>query len=663
MSDITLTSAPVTWRVANLIQGATARGANGYVEFEAEAVAVHHGGLTWLPSPQRAEMVDGTLAPISLPINDPDIWNWRVTPRLGVVWEPFHVNVEEGGTDLASAAIVPGKGPVKVVQGPAGASVVDFRDTGDGALVLILSDGTESPPVPFTRGPAGPPNKIEIGTVIRGDEAYASLSGAAPNQRLNLTLPKGDPGNPEDLIDATPEQRGLMSANDKAHLDDTPTRAEVVESTERTLTVTNSVADNFEAITPRYVTRLEMRGNNTTQGLGRDSMGRWYVTQVYGPSANRDVSITRLDAGGRQLDTSIWKQGGHGAGLGFEEINGDVWIWIWWNTEGEGKKNVLRRWKYVPGRTVQPNDSSVQVMPDYFSNVPGFVGVNLAINQRLDLFAIAVRTTTDTTVDTVQLRRLSEYKAGIDNVIAQLPPISLSANGAFQGIVVTMEHCYIHRGMSGAWPQSPHIDQYRWSDGKRIGQKDLSHLPYQGAADGGKAEAEGMIAEYDSAGRMALTFNIETGASGANIHNLWTIEPKDYQADAGVGASLQRLYAPLRWVDVPLASGHAYRSDSYKLQVAKDASGMVHLRGHMSTQGFPSPLTSAETFATVPLEYRPESEVRFLGFRSGLPSLTVGGYISASTGDMVLQADSNNSEGPRPNGHFALITQPWQAKS
>lgn len=212
MADITLTAAPVTWQVANLIQGSKARGANGYVEFEASAVAVHHGGLMWLPSPQRAEMADGVLAPIDLPINDAEVWNWRVTPHLGVTWEPFHINVEEGGTNLASAAIVPGKGPVKVVQGPAGASVVDFRDTGDGALVLVLSDGTESPPIPFTRGPQGPANEIEIGTVLRGDEAYASLSGDAPHQVLNLVLPKGDPGDPNELVDATTEQRGLMSA-------------------------------------------------------------------------------------------------------------------------------------------------------------------------------------------------------------------------------------------------------------------------------------------------------------------------------------------------------------------------------------------------------------------------------------------------------------------
>lgn len=265
MADITLTSAPVTWQVANQIQGSTARGANGYIEAEAEAVAVHHGGLMWLPSPQRVEMVDGILKPVSLPINDPEVWNWKITPHLGVHWEPFHVNVEAGGTDLATAAIVPGKGPVKVVQGPAGASVTDFRDTGDGSLVLVLSDGTESPPIPFTRGPAGPANEIEIGTVLRGDEPYAALIGEAPHQVLNMILPKGDPGDPEDLIDATPERRGLMSATDKAHLDDTPARGEVVEKASSKIIAGRAAAEDWD---PGY----DIGDGGTVVALGDEAM-------------------------------------------------------------------------------------------------------------------------------------------------------------------------------------------------------------------------------------------------------------------------------------------------------------------------------------------------------------------------------------------------------
>lgn len=43
-------------------------------------------------------------------------------------------------------------------------------------------------------GPPGPANILTIGNVTKGDEASASITGTSPNQKLNLVLPKGDPG-------------------------------------------------------------------------------------------------------------------------------------------------------------------------------------------------------------------------------------------------------------------------------------------------------------------------------------------------------------------------------------------------------------------------------------------------------------------------------------
>ena len=40
----------------------------------------------------------------------------------------------------------------------------------------------------------GEPNTLSIGTVVDGDSAGAEITGTAPNQTLNLTLPKGDTG-------------------------------------------------------------------------------------------------------------------------------------------------------------------------------------------------------------------------------------------------------------------------------------------------------------------------------------------------------------------------------------------------------------------------------------------------------------------------------------
>ena len=45
------------------------------------------------------------------------------------------------------------------------------------------------------KGDTGPANKLAIGTVTKGTEAAATITGSAPNQTLNLVLPKGDKGD------------------------------------------------------------------------------------------------------------------------------------------------------------------------------------------------------------------------------------------------------------------------------------------------------------------------------------------------------------------------------------------------------------------------------------------------------------------------------------
>lgn len=50
-------------------------------------------------------------------------------------------------------------------------------------------------------GAAGPANSLSIGTVVDGVTADATITGTAPSQTLNLTLPKGDKGDKGDQGD------------------------------------------------------------------------------------------------------------------------------------------------------------------------------------------------------------------------------------------------------------------------------------------------------------------------------------------------------------------------------------------------------------------------------------------------------------------------------
>ena len=98
-------------------------------------------------------------------------------------------------------------------------SVGDIVQVQSGSYFCVTANTDTSPPnaqywsplggVAGPVGPAGPPNNLTIGTVANGTLAAAIITGTAPSQILNLTLPqgaKGDKGEPGS---------GLVCANEK----------------------------------------------------------------------------------------------------------------------------------------------------------------------------------------------------------------------------------------------------------------------------------------------------------------------------------------------------------------------------------------------------------------------------------------------------------------
>ena len=73
---------------------------------------------------------------------------------------------------------------IKGPQGPAGKQGPAGPEGKQG------KDGAIGP-----KGDTGPANTLKIGTVTSGSEAGATITGTAPNQTLNLVLPKGDKGD------------------------------------------------------------------------------------------------------------------------------------------------------------------------------------------------------------------------------------------------------------------------------------------------------------------------------------------------------------------------------------------------------------------------------------------------------------------------------------
>lgn len=76
------------------------------------------------------------------------------------------------------------------------ASVVNSGTSSDAVLDFVIPKGSKGDKGDTgATGATGPANTLSIGTVQKGDTAEATITGTAPNQTLNLTLPKGDKGD------------------------------------------------------------------------------------------------------------------------------------------------------------------------------------------------------------------------------------------------------------------------------------------------------------------------------------------------------------------------------------------------------------------------------------------------------------------------------------
>ena len=76
---------------------------------------------------------------------------------------------------------------------PAGSDATANYDKANKTLKIGVPTGLTGPTGP--QGATGPANTLKIGTVTSGSEAGATITGTAPNQTLNLVLPKGDKGD------------------------------------------------------------------------------------------------------------------------------------------------------------------------------------------------------------------------------------------------------------------------------------------------------------------------------------------------------------------------------------------------------------------------------------------------------------------------------------
>lgn len=139
------------------------------------------------------------------------------------------IKVDDGGSTATITYTNGTTERITLPRGPAGESAgpfVDLIDNGDGTATVVLYDGTTRTLTlpegePGAPGEPGPANTLSIGTVTAGDTASATIRGTAPNQVIDLVLPRGEKGDTGDaggLMDTGWRNIGLLAeagANDQ----------------------------------------------------------------------------------------------------------------------------------------------------------------------------------------------------------------------------------------------------------------------------------------------------------------------------------------------------------------------------------------------------------------------------------------------------------------
>lgn len=131
-----------------------------------------------------------------------------------------------------------------------------------------------------------------------------------------------------------------------------------------------------------------------------------------------------------------------------------------------------------------------------------------------------------------------------------------------------------------------------------------------------------------------------------------------------VGQAVPPVDAPVDtgWIDVELLSPFLPRSVATRPQVRKTQDGMVHFRGQFAPATLPN--SSSHSVLQIPTGFIPEVEHRWIGAPSlRWQSLTLGGYISESTGVLYLQPGTGPSAPIDLPTHWSIIIAPWQAAS
>lgn len=280
---------------------------------------LHIGTVTTLPAGSRAtaSITGGPPEPdlnLGIPRGD------RPEIRFGAITSVAPGQPPTAAWTGVGSVVDPYTLDLGVVRGdrPAIASVTTTRlAAGSAPTATWTGDGSVGSPYQLTLGIPDPlVNKLAIGTVAKGDDASATITGAAPDQTLNLVLPKGDKGDKGD-----PGAAGISNLNDPGVTGTLPiskggTGATNATAARTALGIFQAKYAYFRSYQSSFVgsPRLAAFSRQTTGGAPADSS---YSTPA---TANSRAGAITINETGLYAISAAWKASGEMGAATFGNI-------------------------------------------------------------------------------------------------------------------------------------------------------------------------------------------------------------------------------------------------------------------------------------------------------------------------------------------------------
>lgn len=274
-------------------------------------------------------------------------------------------------------------------------------------------------------------------------------------------------------------------------------------------------------LAPQFVTQLRGDPNTVVQSFDRDPLtGDYYASQGLGDiGGTTSLVVHRCGADGRVISTCTFEGGGHGSTTAIENDGQNVWLWFRWtyDSSDSGYTNRMVRAKFRAGQTVKRDDADVLEVPDF----SGDQLVNFAIDQAADRVGIRVAVGGG---ERFALYRLSDYKAGRNTPLAQIPPLTFDSNNPYQGHCTLDDHLYLSRGNADLGSTNT-ITRIHWV----TGEQDVINVNRVGSSNGsfpgGRNENEGVCVWRAPGGTPSLLFGKAVGSYGYRQALVYAFNP------------------------------------------------------------------------------------------------------------------------------------------